>query len=185
MANSSPTNCAVAVHDAKPILNRNDWYLHQIDHIYQTSKMSEFKKTVPISEIRKQELKSRPSTTFHANRNSLPPLSAAQGNRKQHKHEDEKCEQESKTNPVKPDKEEKENDEKLSVKIDRNTEEDANSHPPEDDNEAKEDPAPQENDEIDQETQETPSPPQVTETTNEEENIEETNSNTKNGCFIS
>lgn len=46
-----------AVQDRKPILNRNDWLMHRLDHQYQLNKMSEYKQTVPMSEIMKQELR--------------------------------------------------------------------------------------------------------------------------------
>jgi len=45
-----------AVQSTKPILNRNDWMQHKIEHEYQHHKMSEFKPTLPISEIVKLEL---------------------------------------------------------------------------------------------------------------------------------
>ncbi|OHT11826.1 Splicing factor [Tritrichomonas foetus] len=58
-----------AVQERKPILNRNEWLKHKIDHQYQITKMSEFKRTVPKSEILRQEMGSsfgnhRPNTTF-------------------------------------------------------------------------------------------------------------------------
>lgn len=57
-----------AVQERKPTLNRNDWLMHRLDHQYQITKMSEFKRTVPMGEIIRQEQvrtsqKSRPSTT--------------------------------------------------------------------------------------------------------------------------
>lgn len=46
-----------AVQDRKPTLNRNDWLMHKLDHQYQLNKMSEYKQTVPMSEIMRQELR--------------------------------------------------------------------------------------------------------------------------------
>ncbi|KAH0794316.1 Splicing factor [Histomonas meleagridis] len=71
-----------AVQDKKPLLDRNDWYLHQLDHMYQTTKMSEFKKTVPISEIQRQRMsRTRPATTYNGPRSRYPPLSTSYGQR--------------------------------------------------------------------------------------------------------
>lgn len=46
-----------AVQERKPILNRNDWRMHKLDHQYQLHKMSEYKPTVPMSEIIRQEFR--------------------------------------------------------------------------------------------------------------------------------
>ena len=55
-----------AVQQRKPILNRNEWLKHRLDHEYQITKMSEFKKTVPMSQIIRKErnLFSRNQDTF-------------------------------------------------------------------------------------------------------------------------
>ncbi|OHT16144.1 Splicing factor [Tritrichomonas foetus] len=45
-----------AVQERKPILNRNDWLMHKMDHTYQVNKNSEYRQTVPMSEIMRQEL---------------------------------------------------------------------------------------------------------------------------------
>jgi len=44
-----------AVQDRRPGLNRNDWLMHRLDHEYQITKMSQFRKTVPMGEIVRQE----------------------------------------------------------------------------------------------------------------------------------
>jgi hypothetical protein len=44
-----------AVQERRPILNRNDWLAHRLDHQYQITKMSEYKRTVPMGEIIRQE----------------------------------------------------------------------------------------------------------------------------------
>ena len=44
-----------AVQSSRPILNRNDWYLHKLDHEYQHAKNAEYKQTVPMSEIMRQQ----------------------------------------------------------------------------------------------------------------------------------
>jgi hypothetical protein len=45
----------VAVQERRPCLNRNDWLHHRLDHQYQITKMSEYKRTVPMGEIIRQE----------------------------------------------------------------------------------------------------------------------------------
>ena len=45
-----------AVQERKPILNRNDWLMHKIDHDYQVAKNSEYQQTVPMSEIMRRDL---------------------------------------------------------------------------------------------------------------------------------
>ena len=44
-----------AVQNKKPLLNRNDWLQHEIEHEYQLHKISEFKPKIPISDIIKQK----------------------------------------------------------------------------------------------------------------------------------
>jgi hypothetical protein len=44
-----------AVQERRPVLNRNDWLHHRLDHQYQITKMSEYKTTVPMGEIIRQE----------------------------------------------------------------------------------------------------------------------------------
>ena len=44
-----------AVQNSRPILNRNDWYVHQIDHEYQHHKNAEYKPTLPMSDIIKMK----------------------------------------------------------------------------------------------------------------------------------
>ena len=44
-----------AVQHKKPTLSRNDWLEHRIEHDYQVTKISEFKKTVPKSNIIRSE----------------------------------------------------------------------------------------------------------------------------------
>ena len=56
-----------AIETRKPVLNRTEWTRHRLDHTYQITKMSEFKKTVPMSDIVRQEYRmsmSRPATTL-------------------------------------------------------------------------------------------------------------------------
>ena len=56
-----------AIQTRKPVLNRTEWTRHRLDHTYQITKMSEFKKTVPMSDIVRQEYRmsmSRPATTL-------------------------------------------------------------------------------------------------------------------------
>jgi hypothetical protein len=45
----------VAVQERRPCLNRNEWLHHRLDHQYQITKMSEYKRTVPMGEIIRQE----------------------------------------------------------------------------------------------------------------------------------
>jgi hypothetical protein len=40
-----------AVQERRPVLNRNDWQHHKLDHTYQITKTSEYTKTVPMGEI--------------------------------------------------------------------------------------------------------------------------------------
>lgn len=40
-----------AIQQSRPLLNRNDWYMHRIDHEYQHHKNAEYKQTLPMSEI--------------------------------------------------------------------------------------------------------------------------------------
>ena len=50
-----------AVQNSRPILNRNDWYNHQLDHEYQLHKNAEYKQTLPMSDIiklKEEELQS-------------------------------------------------------------------------------------------------------------------------------
>lgn len=62
-----------AVQERKPILNRNDWFLHKLDHEYQTTKMSEYRETVPMSDIIRSEVErsSRPTTGGASSRRSV------------------------------------------------------------------------------------------------------------------
>jgi hypothetical protein len=63
-----------AVQERRPILNRNDWLHHRLDHEYQITKMAEYKTTVPMGEIIRQEgLKSRPSTADGSVTSKYPP----------------------------------------------------------------------------------------------------------------
>jgi hypothetical protein len=60
-----------AVQERRPILNRNDWLHHKLDHTYQITKMSEYLTTVPMGEIiREEQVRtshgSRPGTTDDA-----------------------------------------------------------------------------------------------------------------------
>jgi hypothetical protein len=48
-----------AVQERRPILNRNDWLHHELDHAYQVAKNSEYLRTVPMSEIIREQLSSR------------------------------------------------------------------------------------------------------------------------------
>jgi hypothetical protein len=45
-----------AVQERGPTLNRNDWLKHRLDHEYQLAKMSEYKKTIPMTEILRHEM---------------------------------------------------------------------------------------------------------------------------------
>ncbi|OHT08173.1 hypothetical protein TRFO_23379 [Tritrichomonas foetus] len=45
-----------AVQERRPILNRNDWLMHKIDHSYQVAKNAEYQQTVPMSEIMRREI---------------------------------------------------------------------------------------------------------------------------------
>jgi hypothetical protein len=45
----------VAVQVRPPVLNREDWRYHVLDHRYQIAKMSEYKKTVPMAQLVRQE----------------------------------------------------------------------------------------------------------------------------------
>ncbi|EAY04418.1 hypothetical protein TVAG_417160 [Trichomonas vaginalis G3] len=40
-----------AIQQSRPLLNRNDWYMHRLDHEYQLHKNAEYKQTLPMSEI--------------------------------------------------------------------------------------------------------------------------------------
>jgi hypothetical protein len=68
-----------AVQERRPILNRNDWLHHSLDHQYQATKMSEYLTTVPMGEIIRQEAvkssrRTRPGTadsTGYSARQSL------------------------------------------------------------------------------------------------------------------
>lgn len=56
-----------AIETRKPTLNRTEWTRHRLDHTYQITKMSEFKKSVPMSDIVREEYRSsmsRPHTTM-------------------------------------------------------------------------------------------------------------------------
>jgi hypothetical protein len=46
-----------AVQERRPILNRNDWFRHKLDHEYQTTRISEYRQTVPMGEILREELR--------------------------------------------------------------------------------------------------------------------------------
>lgn len=71
-----------AVQDRKPILNRNDWLMHRLDHQYQLNKMSEYKQTVPMSEIMRQELRMSQGYTGSSYAGSARRSSAASTARK-------------------------------------------------------------------------------------------------------
>jgi hypothetical protein len=51
-----------AVQERRPILNRNDWLHHRLDHTYQVTKNSEYLRTVPMGEIIREECSARGST---------------------------------------------------------------------------------------------------------------------------
>ena len=44
-----------AVQKRRPVLNRNDWMMHKVDHEYQVAKHSEYRRTLPMGEIIRQE----------------------------------------------------------------------------------------------------------------------------------
>jgi hypothetical protein len=51
-----------AVQERRPILNRNDWLHHRLDHTYQVTKNSEYLTTLPMGEIIREECSARDST---------------------------------------------------------------------------------------------------------------------------
>jgi hypothetical protein len=54
-----------AVQERKPTIDRNDWRAHRLDHEYQITKMSEFKRTIPMDEIIRQEALRSATATGH------------------------------------------------------------------------------------------------------------------------
>ena len=56
-----------AIETRKPTLNRTEWTRHRIDHTYQLNKMSEFRKTIPMHDVVREEFRmsmSRPATSM-------------------------------------------------------------------------------------------------------------------------
>jgi hypothetical protein len=59
-----------AVQERRPILNRNDWLRHELDHEYQVTKNSEYLRTVPMGDIIRDQLSGRTKSS----RRSTAPL---------------------------------------------------------------------------------------------------------------
>lgn len=60
-----------AIETRRPTLSRDEWRRHRLDHTYQVVKNSEFQKTVPMSDILRQEFRGgRPQTA--TGRRSIP-----------------------------------------------------------------------------------------------------------------
>ena len=83
-----------AVQERKPILNRNDWLYHKIDHNYQVAKNSEYRQTLPYSEVMRQEIVRTGSSMTNSRRDQASASSrramssfADSSSRKQKKHE--------------------------------------------------------------------------------------------------
>lgn len=45
-----------ALHESKPTMSRNDWFYHECDHEYQTTRKSHYKKTVPFCQVLRKKL---------------------------------------------------------------------------------------------------------------------------------
>ena len=85
-----------AIETKKPTLNRTEWTKHRLDHTYQITKMSEFKKTIPMSDVVREEYRmsmNRPATSMTGSYSKTHSVSSkgqtSQGSRTPSKHEEE------------------------------------------------------------------------------------------------